>query len=712
MANELVRPADLPARGDPTATEVVVSDNGSVVAGVTWADGVNAGRPLASQGEAEAGAQSTKAMTPLTTKQAVDAQVPGKINAALVSYTPTAGLGSAAFVDAGDFATSAQGALADTAVQPGNSALVPVGGSEGQILAKASATDGDTEWITASGGGSGGIEFSTVANLLADTTLGYSTGTVVDTGDIVRAGGLRYLVAASTNPSYTIATAGGVRLQLQTTDDGSWNIWGFGAYPGASGLAAKINTAIDWVQSIGGGTIVFPPGTYAISDTINIDPGDGVDGYADIIIRGAGRDATVLDFDGTTSTEDGIAVSGWSGRFILKDMTIIKAARHGINLADNTAPIGPYYLSRFSIENVVTEFNGSDGLLCTNSYMFSLTGVESRNNGVNGFTLRGFHTSINADRCWAGGDAVSPQGGNGNIGWDITGVTYSTFNNCSADWNETAGWRLRHSAGCVFLGCGAESNGMEGFLCVSSSADISTVPDFVRGINSVSFINCHAANNSKDGANAYANFLGISASNSYPATVVTIGCQDVNYDNPGGTSVGLNSSGGTPIYLHETAPRMQGSYTRVGSVYTQDVSVAGKYAIARRSTDQTINGPDTEAYITFNELGANSLGATLSSGAIVLPKGINRVRVTAGVFVGPIAEYVQLQVHRDGSPTLGCPLFKFPGQTYTPVGYSTSVLEVDPNGATEFKMAISHGKSPNATVIGGNDTFICVEAVA
>lgn len=120
MANQLIRPSNLPPRANPVSTEVVPSDDGSTVAGVTWANGVAAGRPLASQGEAEAGSDAAKAMTPLTTKQAIDAQVPGKISAELANYTPTSGLGTAAFDDTGDFATAAQGGLADTAVQPGD----------------------------------------------------------------------------------------------------------------------------------------------------------------------------------------------------------------------------------------------------------------------------------------------------------------------------------------------------------------------------------------------------------------------------------------------------------------------------------------------------------------------------------------------------------------------------------------------------------------
>lgn len=57
-------------------------------------------------------------------------------------------LGTAAATDASDYATAAQGTLASTAVQPGNAALVPAGGTIGQVLVKDSGTDYDTGWVS------------------------------------------------------------------------------------------------------------------------------------------------------------------------------------------------------------------------------------------------------------------------------------------------------------------------------------------------------------------------------------------------------------------------------------------------------------------------------------------------------------------------------------------------------------------------------------
>lgn len=162
MANEIIRPTALPPRTSPVASEVTVSDNGASVAGVTWTDGVNAAVPVASQAESEAGVNNVNRMTPLTTKQAIDAQVPPKIAAAITDLN----LGSAAQAQASDFATAAQGLTADSAVQPGDLAavatsgdyddltnkptarLMPAGGTTDQSLVKASDADYDTVWVT------------------------------------------------------------------------------------------------------------------------------------------------------------------------------------------------------------------------------------------------------------------------------------------------------------------------------------------------------------------------------------------------------------------------------------------------------------------------------------------------------------------------------------------------------------------------------------
>lgn len=128
-----VRIRALPTASPAVATDWLVVDNGTTRK-VSIADAVNVGRPLASQAEAEGGTEATKAMTALSTKQAVtsygllkDGNLAGLTNT--VTARSNLGLGSAATSAATDFATAAQGALADSAVQPGDLATVATTGA-------------------------------------------------------------------------------------------------------------------------------------------------------------------------------------------------------------------------------------------------------------------------------------------------------------------------------------------------------------------------------------------------------------------------------------------------------------------------------------------------------------------------------------------------------------------------------------------------------
>lgn len=95
-----IRIKDLPTNGSPSPSQFVATDLATTQK-LTIQAMVDIGVPVASQAEAEAGVNATKRMTPLTTAQAIDVQA----------------------------ATFAQGALADTAVQPGDLSAVATTGN-------------------------------------------------------------------------------------------------------------------------------------------------------------------------------------------------------------------------------------------------------------------------------------------------------------------------------------------------------------------------------------------------------------------------------------------------------------------------------------------------------------------------------------------------------------------------------------------------------
>ena len=70
----IIKPSDLPANATPVTTDVLVTE-GATVRKSTIAQVMTAGRPFATQAEAEAGSGTTQTMNPLTTKQAIASEV-------------------------------------------------------------------------------------------------------------------------------------------------------------------------------------------------------------------------------------------------------------------------------------------------------------------------------------------------------------------------------------------------------------------------------------------------------------------------------------------------------------------------------------------------------------------------------------------------------------------------------------------------------------
>lgn len=75
MAEEIIRPWNLPDRSNPNSSEKIPVDNGSTVAGATIESIVLSGRPTATQAEAVSGTDASKAMVPLTTKQSIASEI-------------------------------------------------------------------------------------------------------------------------------------------------------------------------------------------------------------------------------------------------------------------------------------------------------------------------------------------------------------------------------------------------------------------------------------------------------------------------------------------------------------------------------------------------------------------------------------------------------------------------------------------------------------
>ena len=79
MALLLIKPGDLPVAASVDTDAAVMVQNGEAVERATPQQVVDAGRPIASEVEAVTGTDNTKAMTPLTVRQAIDADTSGAV---------------------------------------------------------------------------------------------------------------------------------------------------------------------------------------------------------------------------------------------------------------------------------------------------------------------------------------------------------------------------------------------------------------------------------------------------------------------------------------------------------------------------------------------------------------------------------------------------------------------------------------------------------
>lgn len=118
-------------------------------------------------------------------------------------------------------------------------------------------------------------EFATVADLLADTNLGYSAAQKADqvaAGMIVTAQGFRYEVAASDATGHHVETDGGVKLYVLPAGDGHLHALAFGvdATPATDNLPALQK----WAKAAGAPR-KGAPGTYEISATLDVANPDG-----------------------------------------------------------------------------------------------------------------------------------------------------------------------------------------------------------------------------------------------------------------------------------------------------------------------------------------------------------------------------------------------------------------------------------------------------
>ncbi len=233
-----------------------------------------------------------------------------------------------------------------------------------------------------------------------------------------------------------------------------------------------IQAAIDAVNREGGGTIELEAKIYLLKNDLNL--------RSNVIIVGAGRGITILDFEGQSF---GVKMIGTSTSLIenvvLRDFTIQNsnnAAGIDIDFSDfwsinnirifscDQIGLRIQRSQSFTIINGLIDNNTGDGIDITggtrSTQQFVLTNVISKSNTGIGFDIDSDNQGtilFSLINCIAK-DNISD-------GFEISGAVamYSSFINCISDDNNSNGFDITSSTS-NFIGCIALINTLDGFL--------------------------------------------------------------------------------------------------------------------------------------------------------------------------------------------------------------------------------------------------------
>ena len=284
---------------------------------------------------------------------------------------------------------------------------------------------------------------------------------------------------------------------------------------GVSDDTAAFLAARDYLQTnsdLRGGRIIVPPGVYCLSDEWAFTP------YAtgqvfNIMIQGAGMEATVLDFAGEPNGKHGISARGHGSDFFVSDLSIKNAKGIGVLLKGDDVGSSSF-IQRCGLSNVRIQGSGGHGFYSENSFMLSLDHVLSFGNGGAGIFFAGYHTSVQCRVCWARD--------NDDAGWRLNGLVYSELISCGSDAN-LWGYRITNCNALKLSSCGAEDSHRDNIAVETSDASAVGLPADAQDV-CMTIDSFFATRGSTVTPNLYANFLSCLTADARPITITIGGC--------------------------------------------------------------------------------------------------------------------------------------------------------------------------------------------
>lgn len=222
----------------------------------------------------------------------------------------------------------------------------------------------------------------------------------------------------------------------------------FAADPaGVADSTTAISNALAALPS-GGGTVYFPAGTYKLSGALSVPTG--------AVLQGAGEDVAILSQTSTSAD----TLSATDKRFItIRDLQLTgpsSGTGRGIAFLHSAAAV-----AGISLENVIVQNFGGDGIHLETVITSALTKVRSQGNGGHGFFANN-GTSVSFKACYANANT-------GN-GYELDAMNYMQLDSCASDSN-VIGYSVNGSSAVVLNACGSESC-TDGYKVLGSSANI------------------------------------------------------------------------------------------------------------------------------------------------------------------------------------------------------------------------------------------------
>lgn len=555
-----IRIKDLPLENTPSANEFLAIDLASTRRS-TIQNIVEIGRPVATQAEAEAGTNPTKAMTPLTTAQAIAVQAATAAQGAKAdSALQPAAIGtSVQAFDAGLTSIAGQTTAADqmlylTGVDTyATTALTPFARSvlddpdaasvRSTLLLGTAATQPSTAFATSTQGVRADDGYSVLAISRADIATRDVTPTKFRTMD-----GAPWIAVGAGGGPMAIQDSTGQWFQLNFEFGDVVNVLWFGAdKTGVADSAPAFKLARDYLQTASnnrGGVLYVPRGTYKLNDEIAFTP-YAVGAVYNIIILGEGIEATSLDFSGASAGKHGISAIGVGTNFYIRSMSIKNAPARGVLMRGGVIGTNNF-MSQCGMTDVRIQGCGTGGFYTENSFLVSLERVWSTLNTGPGIQFAGFHTTVNTKNVW------SYQ--NTGAAWQLNGVISGAFDSSYGEFS-LYGWLLTNVRSTTFNACGAENNVRDGWFAQTGSAFDTGVPASSRDIM-FNMTSCFGNQNSTAGANSFAIFLACVTANSRAINITFGGSNQSTQGSPGSFALVLNAvSGAIDIWGYTTTGR-------------------------------------------------------------------------------------------------------------------------------------------------------------